>query len=188
MKIKLATITIALSFIITSFMQQKNKTRPIFEFDKSADISSWKIVNDVVMGGISNSTISLNSEGFGVFKGNVSTENNGGFASVRLKLPRFNIHNSTQLKIRLKGDGKNYQFRLKERSSYYYSYITEFSTSGSWETIIINLNDLYPSFRGRRLNQDNFDGSSFEELSFLIANKKSESFILELDKIELSKN
>lgn len=167
-------------------MIQNNPSGIIFDFNKSADMSSWKIVNDVVMGGVSNATLSLNKDGLGIFKGNVSTENNGGFASVRLQLTPSRIKNSNQVRIKLKGDGKNYQFRVKEDSNDYYSYITEFSTSGKWETIVINLNDLYPSFRGRRLNQANFNASSIAEVSFLIANKKSESFILELDKIELS--
>lgn len=185
MKIKLITLTVFISFLITSFMKTDVTKEAIFDFNTSSDISSWKIVNDGVMGGISNSTFSQNSEGHGVFKGNVSTENNGGFASVRLQLSSFNINDSKQLKIKLKGDSKNYQLRVKANASDYYSYITEFSTSGSWETIIINLNDLYPSFRGRKLDQENFNASSIEELSFLIANKKSEAFILELEKIEL---
>ncbi|MFT5668967.1 MAG: NADH dehydrogenase [ubiquinone] 1 alpha subcomplex assembly factor 1 [Vicingaceae bacterium] len=185
MKIKLAGITLLISLLMTSFMKTEDTSKIIFDFNKSSDIGSWKIVNDGVMGGISNSTISINTEGHGVFKGTVSTENNGGFASVRLQLPLLDINNSKRLRINLKGDGKNYQLRVKSNTSDYYSYITEFSTSGSWETIEINLKDLYPSFRGRKLDQENFSASSIQELSFLIANKKNESFILELDKIEL---
>ena len=89
------------------------------------------------------------------------------------------------IKIRLKGDSKAYQFRIKDKSSSYYSYITTFTTSGEWETIEINLSDLYPSFRGRKLDKSNFNATSFEELSFLIGNKKNEPFKLELDKIEI---
>ena len=185
MKIKLIALTVFLSFLITSFMKTDDNTKIIFDFDKSADISSWKIVNDGVMGGLSNSTFSQNSEGHGIFEGMVSTENNGGFASVRLQTSSLDINDSKQVKIRLKGDGKNYQLRVKANAADYYSYITEFSTSGSWETIVINLKDLYPSFRGRKLDQENFNASRIEELSFLIANKKSESFILKLEKIEL---
>ena len=166
-------------------MKPDDTMKVIFDFNKSADINSWKIVNDGVMGGISESTFTQNNEGFGVFQGNVSTENNGGFASVRLQMSSFNINKSKQLKIKLKGDGKNYQLRVKSNASDYYSYIIEFSTSGSWETKVINLNDLYPSFRGRKLDQENFSASKIEEISFLISNKKSESFILVLDKIEI---
>jgi NADH dehydrogenase [ubiquinone] 1 alpha subcomplex assembly factor 1 len=44
---------------------------------------------------------------------------------------------------------------------------------------------MYPSFRGRRLNQPNFSNDSIEELTFLIGNKKSEKFKLLIDKIVL---
>ena len=87
--------------------------------------------------------------------------------------------------IRLKGDGKEYQFRIKDKSSSYYSYITTFKTSGEWQTITIKLKDLYPSFRGRTLDLPNYSSNSFEEIVFLIGNKKKESFQLLLDKIEL---
>ena len=51
--------------------------------EKNIGINNWIIVNDNVMGGISNSSLSLNNENNLVFNGNVSLDNNGGFASVR---------------------------------------------------------------------------------------------------------
>ena len=53
---------------------------------KNIGIKNWNIVNDDVMGGISTSTMSLNKEKNLLFKGNLSLENNGGFASSRLSL------------------------------------------------------------------------------------------------------
>ncbi len=55
----------------------------IFDFNSKSNINSWQIVNDVVMGGKSSSTITINKDGHGQFSGTVSTENNGGFSSVR---------------------------------------------------------------------------------------------------------
>ena len=78
------------------------------------------------------------------------------------------------IRITLKGDNKNYQFRLKSSKSDYYSYIKEFKTSDIWETIDIKIADLYPSFRGRKLDMPNFGEPSFEEIAFLIANKKDD--------------
>ena len=87
--------------------------------------------------------------------------------------------------IRLKGDGKDYQFRVKPNAGNYFSYILPFSTSGEWEEVLIPLKDMYPSFRGRKLDQPNFHEDRIEELNFLIANKKNENFKLIIDKIEL---
>ena len=47
-------------------------------------IDKWRIVNDGVMGGISKSNIYLNEVSNIIFAGNVSLENNGGFASIRM--------------------------------------------------------------------------------------------------------
>ena len=159
----------------------------LFDFNESTNHREWKIIDDVVMGGISNGKFKIDENGNGVFFGNVSTENYGGFSSVRYQMKTKNISGFSKVSIRLKGDGKNYQFRIKDDINSYYSYITTFKTSGEWETITLNLNDLYPSFRGQTLNLPNFDSHFLEEIVFLIGNKKDESFELKLDKIELVK-
>jgi hypothetical protein len=60
-----------------------------------------------------------------------------------------------------------------------------FTTSGEWEDIEISLKDMYPTFRGSKLDLPNFSNDSFEQIVFLIGNKKSEKFELLIDKIEL---
>ena len=52
-------------------------------------------------------------------------------------------------------------------------------------TIEIPFSELYPTFRGRRLQQPNFEGEYISEISLLIGNKKEQSFELLIDKIEL---
>ncbi|WP_238990964.1 CIA30 family protein [Flavobacterium sp. LMO6] len=160
-------------------------TTIIFDFNKSSSISNWKIIDDGVMGGLSQGRFSINNDGNGVFEGAISLENNGGFSSVRHTFNKINVNSESIVRIRLKGDGKAYQFRIKDKNESYFSYITTFQTSGEWQTIDIKLTDLYPSYRGRRLNLPNFNNDSFEEIVFLIGNKKNESFKLLLDKIEL---
>ncbi len=157
----------------------------IIDFNAKSELTNWRIVDDVVMGGLSDGTFSLSDEGHGVFEGKVSTENNGGFSSVRYQTGGTEVSDFKTIQIRLKGDGKNYQFRLKHKSSDYYAYKTTFETTGEWQNITIKLNDMYPSFRGRTLDQPNFNHAEFEELAFLIGNKKNERFRLLIDKIEL---
>ncbi|MGA8853622.1 MAG: CIA30 family protein [Christiangramia sp.] len=159
--------------------------KTLFDFQKNVDISDWVVVEDRVMGGRSTGDFSLNEQGHALFKGTVSLENNGGFCSVRYNMPKTDIGDHSIVSIRLKGDGKNYQFRVKNKDENYYSYIAEFSTSGEWQEIKILLKDMYPSFRGQKLNQPNFDHDQIDELAFLIGNKKNEEFQLLIDKIEL---
>ena len=104
-------------------------------------MGNWRIINDNVMGGISNSTMSQNSSGELVFKGSVSLENNGGFSSVRYGFDAIKVNPQSIVSIRLKGDGKDYQFRIKDKSNAYYSYIITFKATGKWETINIKLSD-----------------------------------------------
>ena len=160
-------------------------TQTIFDFNKSTTIQAWRVVDDGVMGGRSNGHFELSPEGHGLFIGQISLENNGGFSSVRYQCDQVLVNPESRILIRLKGDGKPYQFRVKDNSRNYYSYIISFETSGMWEDIEIPLKDMYPSFRGRKLDMPNFSHDSFEEIVFLIGNKKAESFKLLIDKIEL---
>ena len=61
----------------------------------------------------------------------------------------------------------------------------DFITSGEWETIKIPLKSMYASFRGRRLNMDDFDKDYFEQISILVGNKKNENFELRIKSVEL---
>jgi hypothetical protein len=157
----------------------------IFKFDHHTHSNDWKIIDDVVMGGRSSGRFSIDTNGNGVFSGDVSIENNGGFSSVQYQFNKIKTTKDSKVIIRLKGDGKEYQFRIKGKRNTYYSYITIFKTSGDWENITINLKDLYPSFRGQTMQMPNFTGDSFEEIVFLVGNKKNESFKLILDRIDL---
>lgn len=157
----------------------------IFDFTTSANLSNWRIVDDGVMGGRSNGDFSLTETGHGKFSGVISLEKNGGFSSVHYNFKELSVSKYSKICIRLKGDGKKYQFRLKHKTNQYYSYTLPFKTSGEWETVEIELNKMYPSFRGRKLDMPNFSEDSIEEIVFLFGNKKEESFQLLLDKIEL---
>ena len=125
----------------------------IFDFTTESDLSDWRIMDDVVMGGRSDSNLQINEAGHGWFHGFVSLENNGGFASTRYNLKEtLQVKGHTTCKIRLKADGKTYQFRTKESQYDRYSYIYTFETTGEWETVEIPLSEMYASFRGRRLD------------------------------------
>lgn len=173
-----------MKLLITTLFLLMNATI-LYDFDKNSSSKDWRIIDDVVMGGQSNGKFSIDADGNGVFQGTVSLENNGGFSSVRYQFDKLVTDKDSKVLIRLKGDGKEYQFRIKDKYNNYFSYITTFQTSGEWQTVEIKLADLYPSFRGRKLNLPNYEAESFEEIVFLIGNKKNESFKLLLDKIEL---
>lgn len=153
----------------------------LFDFNKEAKINNWFITNDNVMGGLSSSTMQLNSEGNGVFSGTVSTDNNGGFAMTRLPVSVELAEKSSTIKLKVKGDGKVYQFRLKSSREQRYWYVQKFQTTTEWQTVELKLSEFYPSFRGYKLNKPNFNHQRIKEIAILIGNKKDENFKLELD-------
>ncbi|WP_324719936.1 CIA30 family protein [Salinimicrobium sp. HB62] len=157
----------------------------LFDFSENDDWSAWDIENDVVMGGRSSSQLLRSEEGNAIFKGEVSLENNGGFASVQYRFPSKDITGYETAVLHLKGDGKKYQFRLKEDLRDRASYIYEFETTGDWQTVEIPLNKMKPVFRGRDVDMPNFSANSIQEVRFLIGNKKRQEFRLEIDKIIL---
>lgn len=157
----------------------------LFDFNKDSPSKSWYVVDDGVMGGRSQGQFFINDSGHGIFKGHVSLKNNGGFSSLRHQMPSKDIKNYSKFILKLKGDGKSYQFRCKSNVYERHSYIAAFETTGDWQIIEINFADMYPGFRGQRLRIPNFNGEKLEEIAFLVGNKKEEDFILEIDQITL---
>ena len=76
--------------------------KEIFNFSNNEN--RWNIINDDVMGGISQSSFSITDDGYAVFEGNLSPENNGGFASARIKLNGEDLTNFDGVIIRAKGE------------------------------------------------------------------------------------
>ena len=157
----------------------------IFDFTKEADILQWYILDDGVMGGLSQGNFIINKDGNCEYTGRISLDNNGGFSSLRYRCGPTEIGENSHLVLKIKGDGNSYQIRLKNSISDSHSYVYSFETSKEWETIKIPINEMYASFRGRKLNMPQFDYSKFEELTILYGNKKEENFKLEIDFISL---
>lgn len=93
-----------------------------------AAVAAWTTVNDPVMGGRSTSTVTFGDGGL-VFAGNISLDNNGGFASTRGPVdPEIGRRaaGATSLGVRGVGDGKTYV--LKVETGQPWSYIQRFPT------------------------------------------------------------
>lgn len=56
----------------------------IHNFDNPGSTQDWHPINDGVMGGVSTSRLTFDLAGHAVFEGDVSLQNGGGFASVRM--------------------------------------------------------------------------------------------------------
>jgi NADH dehydrogenase [ubiquinone] 1 alpha subcomplex assembly factor 1 len=174
-------------FFILLMLSLSTKTimKEVYTFTTQTKANEWRVVNDGVMGGISKSALALTDAGHGKFSGHVSLANNGGFASIQLNTTIQLAEEKTFVVLRVKGDGKAYEFRLKGKVSQSESYVHPFTTTGEWETIKLPISGFFPQFRGRKLNTPHFNFENIEQLSFLIANKQEEDFELLIDWIGL---
>ena len=147
----------------------------------------WASVNDVVMGGVSDSLMQVSEDGTGVFAGHLSLENNGGFASVRAPLPENDFTGYDGIVLRVKGDGNRYSFRIRTDMLFDgVVYRQEFDTvAGKWMDVELPFSDFKPSFRGRIVpDAPPLDLSRIFQIGFLISEKQEGSFRLEVERID----
>jgi hypothetical protein len=156
--------------------------RTLFDFQTATNTAAWQVVNDDVMGGVSTSSFRL-TNGTAVFHGEVSLENNGGFASVRSLPARHDLAACNAFVIRVRGDGRRYKFTARtDRSFDSAIYQTVFTTKkGEWEEHRLPLKQFVPTFRGRVLpDEPPLDAAKVTSVGFLIADKQEGPFRLEI--------
>ncbi len=162
----------------------------VFGFDDPAEISKWRVVNDGVMGGLSQGKIVPTGDRTALFHGVLSLDNNGGFSSTRTTPTAYNLEGYDALEIRVRGDGRTYQFRIRTNDRFDgIAYRQTFSTSsGEWLTIQLPINDFVPVFRGRMLQDAAaLSAAEIRQIGFLIADQQDGPFNLEIDWIKALK-
>lgn len=134
----------------------------MFDFTKPTEEIKeiWGALDDIVMGGISESSLKLIPDG-GLFSGYVSTANSGGFVSIRNRNfePGLDLSDYQGIELRVKGDGKRYKFIIRcndgwDSVGYCYSFDTVYNIP---ITIRIPFTELIPVFRAKTLK----DGKPF---------------------------
>ncbi|PQQ03419.1 uncharacterized protein Pyn_33879 [Prunus yedoensis var. nudiflora] len=141
---------------------------------------AWGALDDVVMGGVSESTFQIDPNGgenggpTGIFKGVVSTANNGGFTSIRTKnlSTAEDLSAYDGLELRLKGDGRRYKLIVRTSRDWdTVGYTTGFDTVGDqWQTVRVLFSSLKPIFRARTVSDaPPFDPSNIVSLQLMFS-------------------
>jgi monofunctional biosynthetic peptidoglycan transglycosylase len=158
--------------------------RSITEFDGTENMK-WTVVDDGVMGGLSQGRLSPSQAGIITFSGTLSLENNGGFSSFRSGDVALDLGSDLGLLLRVKGDGRTYQVRLATDARYRgmeVSFSAEFATTkGEWIEVKVPFAEFKGSFRGIDLPDQKFDPSKIRRLGILLGDKKQAPFELEID-------
>ncbi len=152
----------------------------LFDFTTDdAQATNWRSIDDVVMGGVSDSTFESTDDG-ATFTGEVSLENGGGFASVRAPDEARDLSAYDAFQLRLRGDEQRYWWTTYTGPNSP-SYRARLQPAPTWETVTIPFDDLTPYHRGTRVpDAPPFAPSSVYSVGFLIADKQDGVFGLEV--------
>jgi hypothetical protein len=130
--------------------------RIVFDFSRPTEKlkSLWGSVDDVVMGGVSQSGLQWLPD-MSLFAGVVSTANSGGFASIRTRTvePPLDLSAYQGLTLRVQGDGKRYKVFLRTDPGWdSLAYAHSFDTiPGQWLTVEIPFAQMMPLFRAKTI-------------------------------------
>jgi monofunctional biosynthetic peptidoglycan transglycosylase len=145
----------------------------------------WRIVNDTVMGGVSHSRVFFAGRVL-TFEGEISRENGGGFASVKVPLPPTDLSDRDGIALRAEGGGDTFHLRLRTddgRDGIAYQAGFE-APDGGARTLHVPFSAFLPTFRGRVLpNAEPLDPSRIGQIGFLIADGHEGPFRLRVEQI-----
>jgi hypothetical protein len=144
----------------------------IFDFAQAEAAAIWGVVDDVVMGGVSSSGMSWQGT-VAVFSGRVSTENSGGFASVRTRnfSAPLDLSAYQGLELRLKGDGLRYKLLLRDGEgwdslAYAFSFDT---TRGQWMTVRVPFEQMVGVVRARSVAGARLDSKKVRSVQLMVS-------------------
>jgi len=160
----------------------------LVNLDDAGEVAAWTTVNDPVMGGMSASRIEF--DGGLVFSGNISLENNGGFASARgPQDPDIGRRaaGARSLLVRARGDGKTYVLKVGTAGqpwSYIQRFATEAGVQRSYELPVAGFEPV-----GMRLDPapdapQTLNPSSITQVSVYILDKQQGPFQLTVSSID----
>ena len=174
-----------LNIILLISISMHSQSIDLLNPEKNIGLDNWNIVNDDVMGGISTSYLSVSDEKNLIFNGNLSLENNGGFASSRLGLKKNILKGVKSFTIRIKGDGNSYKLRLSQdnrRASYSANFE---SVNNRWVEINIPIEDFIATWRGYTYTDyPSIQTDRIISLGLQISDKQEGKFKLEIDYIK----
>jgi hypothetical protein len=159
---------------------QQDASMKLVDFALPNETAPWYPLNDDVMGGVSRSEIVATTSGTAIFRGVVSFENNGGFATVQTNFAQpINLSAFRGLSLRIKGDTKRYGMYLRTNSRSLV-YQATFDTTGEWQTVQLPFDEFKPTYFGRTVPDGPVDPAIIRSMSVLIEYKQEGSFTLEI--------
>ena len=163
---------------------EAEEPRIMADFPSSLDALPWTTVNDNVMGGRSQGGFRRVDDGI-VFTGSTNT-NGGGFSSIRSGAKAFRLRGYDGIRLRVRGDGRTYTFRLTtsdtRQGRMQPSFWAEFETKAdTWQVIDVPFARFHAQWRGQRLADSKLDPEAIDSLGLMIYDKKDGRFEIQVD-------
>ena len=181
-------LVLPLLILMGSFAMAEDKQKPLFDFSKPDALEAWQTVNDGVMGGISEGKVRMTKDKTLEFFGNLSLENNGGFASTRTRAGKLDLSQYDALVFKVRGDGRTYYFNIHVPTQQIaFSYRAKFTTEkDKWQEIRIPLKDFKATSFGEEVSDAApLDPKNIQAIGFLLSDKKAGPFKLEVEWIKV---
>ena len=120
-------------------------------FGEENDNTSWYVVNDGVMGGLSAGQVAY-TDSSALWAGRISLDNNGGFSALRSDFGDYDLSKYTEAVIRFRSEGQILSFGLYPHQRFYMPYykVDLGDTDGQWEELTISLSDFHKYILGRK--------------------------------------
>jgi len=183
------TLIFLISYLL--IMPQTEETNLKLTFANFTDQkvrSQWSITNDDVMGGVSTSKISAGEDKVLIFSGEVSLENNGGFASLRSPIDDYDFSDYEGFMLKVKSDGKTYSLSFRQTKYFSgYNYNQKFITNkDNWQVVKLPFKDFIFKYYGKEVsNSEPPRKSEVKQISILISDKQQGPFKIEIEWIGL---
>ncbi|KAL4859726.1 putative complex I intermediate-associated protein 30 [Chlorella vulgaris] len=156
----------------------------VWAADGSGVATSWGSLDDVVMGGASSSGFFVQQGAgedggpAGVFAGNITSANNGGFASVRTRNldPPLDLQAYAGLELRIKGDGQRYKLIIRCDPGWdSVGHTLSFPTQPGWQTVRLSFSEFLPVFRAKTMrNADPINPQSIYSIQLMLSKFESD--------------
>lgn len=146
---------------------------PVWTFESvEAVAATWGALDDVVMGGVSESTAYAQG-GELVFSGTLSNRNNGGFVSARtLDAPSdIDLSKYVGIALRVRGDGRRYKLIVRdERRWDGVAHCSSFDTvAGQYLEVRVPWSEFRPVFRGKTVRDRTLDSSRVVAVQLMLS-------------------
>ena len=147
---KISHVLLSLLFFVVFISINSKSWSETMLKDDFKNPNLWRYIADDVMGGVSQGQVdfeTINDSNVAILRGNISTENKGGFIQIRRELKNINLNEAQYVKIIAKGNNQKYFIFLRTTGTIlpwqYYS--SQFEVTDGFEEFILPIDGFKKS-------------------------------------------